>query len=51
MRGDLSAVAGEKMRRERVDFTFKLDHARLRIVRRREGRCHLCSSLTDFEKL
>jgi transposase len=36
-------------RRERTDFTFKLDRERLRIARRREGRYLLRSNLTDAD--
>lgn len=36
-------------RRERVDFTFKLDKDRLRTARRREGRYLLRSNLTDTD--
>jgi len=36
-------------RRRRVGFTFALDRARLRRVRRREGRCLLRSNLTETD--
>jgi len=36
-------------RRERTEFTFKLDRKRLRIARRREGRYLLRSNLTDTD--
>jgi transposase len=36
-------------RRERTDFSFKLDKERLRIARRREGRYLLRSNLTDTD--
>ncbi len=36
-------------RRERVDFTFRIDRARLRLARRREGRYLLRSNLTESD--
>lgn len=41
--------AKKAQRRERTDFTFRLDRDRLRIARRREGRYLLRSNLTDTD--